>query len=238
MITVLDVETTGLDPTDAVVEIAAVCLDNGNVGEPIASFVKPDRPIPPEASGIHGIIDVDVAEAPELRLAVALVVPANTTFVAAHNARFDRSCLPMLHDKAWIDTYRVSLHLWKDAPNFRNMTLRYWLDLDLPRNGAHRATEDVIVTAHILKRQLEERTIDELIQLSTKRVVLREVDFGKYRGELWAKVPIDYLDWMESVGLGEFEPDIAYTVAMELRRRVPYRYAECAEQRFSLRAAG
>jgi len=57
----LDTETTGLGPTDQVVEIAILDPE----GDPLVeSLVRPTINIPPDAVAIHGITDEMVREAP------------------------------------------------------------------------------------------------------------------------------------------------------------------------------
>ena len=175
---VFDTETTGLKPDngDRVVEIAVVPLRIFDGGRAIGrtdgaqSLVNPGRPIPPEASAIHHIIDEDVENAPDLDTAVDLILQGDTVDVcAAHNAKFDRAFLPMLDGRRWIDTYRCARHLWPDAPKHNNQTLRYYLGIDLPRDvPQHRALPDAIVTAEILSTMLLEQPINELLAL-TKR---------------------------------------------------------------------
>lgn len=220
-IVVIDVETTGLDSEkDRVVEIAAITIGD-HISAGSSSFVNPGRPIPPEASAIHHIIDADVSGAPALDKALASVLLPSTMekvdIVAAHNCRFDRDFLPSLRDKKWIDTYRCSMHVWPEAPAFGNQVLRYWLGIDLPRESAHRALQDATVTAHILMRLLQERDVDDLLKLSTKAVALRKVGFGKHFGALWIDVPTDYLDWCARQNLED--PDVRFTVKTELARR-------------------
>jgi exodeoxyribonuclease X len=163
---VLDTETTGLSPeTDRVVEIAAVPvvgalvdpttgLTQWRVGDGASSLVRPGIPIPPEASGVHHIIDSDVADAPQLGEALDRVLGplwgGQVEICAAHNAKFDRGFLPPLQTKRWLYTWRTSMHVWPDAPSHKNMVLRYWRGIDLPREGAHRALADATVTAHLL----------------------------------------------------------------------------------------
>jgi exodeoxyribonuclease X len=235
MMTVIDIETTGLNPeVDRVVEVAMAGIVNESgalsVGELWRSFVNPHRPIPPEASAVHGIVDDDVADAPDLDAVASAMGFDDFDIIAAHNCRFDRGFLPMLHEKRWIDTYRCAMHLWPDAPNFANQTLRYWLKLDLPRGRAHEAANDVTVTAHILIRQLGERSADELLRLSTKACVLRKVGFGKHFGSSWAEVPSDYLDWALKQ---DFDPDVRFTVRTELARRMSA-YLTPSERRAAL----
>lgn len=234
IIHVIDVETTGLDPaTDKVVEVAAVRLYetwhpqpssapelsvDWEIFELGSTFVNPHCRIPPEASAVHHITDDDVANAPDLDDAVDQILLRRevVTIIAGHAARFDHGFLPMLHDRKWIDTYRCALHIWPDAPNHKNQTLLYWLGIDLPRDGAHRALADATVTAHVLRRMIAERPVDELIRLSTKAVVLKKVGFGKHFGALWVDVPMDYLRWAERQ---DFEPDVKFTIKSEIARR-------------------
>lgn len=222
-IAVVDVETTGLDPEkDRVVEIAAAIVEDGRVVFSRSEFVNPGIPIPPEASGIHHIIDDDVSGAPQLAEALDRVFGAmwndENLIFAAHNCRFDMGFLPMTKGKPWIDTYRCAMHIWPEAPNFANQTLRYWLKIEtgLPRGFVHRAKDDAVVTAHILIRLLQERDLGELMRLSTKAVVLKKVGFGKHFGKLWTEVPFDYLQWAERQ---DFDPDVRFTVKTEISRR-------------------
>jgi DNA polymerase-3 subunit epsilon len=58
---ILDTETTGISPHDEIVQIAVLAPD----GEALLdTLIRPTRSIPNEATGIHGITDADVADAP------------------------------------------------------------------------------------------------------------------------------------------------------------------------------
>ena len=63
---VIDTETTGLDPRSArVVELAMVRIAGGRLdGTSFRRLVNPGEPIPPAATGVHGIDAATVAEAP------------------------------------------------------------------------------------------------------------------------------------------------------------------------------
>jgi len=72
IIRAIDVETTGLDPTDEVVEIAAYHIHDGHLyTTPYHAMVKPARSIPVTACAVHHITDADVAEAPPWNTAIA-----------------------------------------------------------------------------------------------------------------------------------------------------------------------
>ena len=74
IVPVFDVETTGLkaEEGDRVIEVAAVRVGIKSDGTVLIeeqgqrSFVNPHCPIPPQASGVHHIIDKDVEGAPDL----------------------------------------------------------------------------------------------------------------------------------------------------------------------------
>lgn len=95
---VFDFETTGLSPPKGhkIVEIGALALYDGEIRreESFHSLVNPQRPIPWEASKLHGITDPMVAEAPLIHqiLPEFLNFLADSTLIL-QNAPFDLSFL-------------------------------------------------------------------------------------------------------------------------------------------------
>lgn len=84
----IDVETTGCNPLrDRVIEIAVIRTDGG--GE-FSSLVNPGRSLSPFITGLTGICDNDLADAPRFEEIASEVVDLleGAVFVA-HNARFD-----------------------------------------------------------------------------------------------------------------------------------------------------
>ncbi len=229
VITVIDVETTGLTPeADRVVEIAAVEVRQTVepsiwlVGAEAASFVNPRIPVPLEATAVHHIVDADLVGAPDLGEAIDRVMTPmwrdTVDVIAGHNCRFDREFLPPLRDKRWLDTWRCAMHVWPDAPSFGNAVLFYWLGHErLPLIRSHSASFDARMTAAILCRLLKERTVEELLKLSRKAVVLKKVGFGKHFGALWTDVPDSYLSWAS--GVKDMDPDVKFTIKTEIARR-------------------
>jgi DNA polymerase-3 subunit epsilon/CBS domain-containing protein len=68
----IDTETTGLDPASArVIEIGAVRLVGGHIAAapPLQRLVRPEIPIPAQATRIHGFDDAAVAHAPRFEAA-------------------------------------------------------------------------------------------------------------------------------------------------------------------------
>ena len=153
---VIDLETTGLSPRrDRVVEMACVLVENGAIGPAWSTLVDPQLPIPAHATRVHGLTDAHVAGAPAFPIAQRqlrrLCIGAT---VVAHNARFDLSFLPELAHLPALCTVQLARRCFPEAPNFKNQTLREYLQIDVDAT-AHRALGDALVTARILLRCLE-----------------------------------------------------------------------------------
>jgi exodeoxyribonuclease X len=205
---VVDVETTGLDPAkDQLVEIAAVATTFRGVVGMFATLVEPTIPIPPEVTAIHGITDAMVAGYPEAVNALTALEIFEATMRAnvdvAHNRQFDAAFLGR-SKVAGLCTRRLAQHLWPDAPNHRNQTLRYWRDLKFDDYGIqeHRALGDAIVTAALLRDILDDQpqieTVEQLQALSNAPILWKTWWFGKYYSQpiVPASGPDkDYIRW-------------------------------------------
>jgi DNA polymerase III epsilon subunit-like protein/peroxiredoxin len=156
-IVVIDVETTGLDPTrDDLLELATVVLDEGAVGDCWSSLVKPGCAIPAGATAVHGITDSMVAEAPSaLGVAPELRRRCGSHFLAFHHARFDlpfvaallRSAGEPPLDNPVVDTLGLARGLaGLPGHSLQELALR----LGLPAEPAHRALADALTTARLL----------------------------------------------------------------------------------------
>ena len=222
---VLDVETTGLNPQeDRIVQIALVSVHCGRVAQLGAMLVNPERPIPPRASAIHHITNRQVEQAPTW----AAVWPnverllLEVDVIVAHNAVFDRSFLPSVN-KPWLCTKRLAQRLWPSAPNFKNQTLRYWLDLALDAT-AHDAAGDALVTAHVLMREIEayqakgsEDNPAALIQWTDSPVRIEIMPFGKHFGERLADIPVSYIRWALA-NVTDLDPDLRWSLESVLQQ--------------------
>lgn len=84
---VLDTETTGLGPADEIVQIAIL---DGAGAAVMHQLIKPTIPIPPVASAVHGIRDVDVAGAPSFKdIYIRLSALLAGQVIVAYNMDFD-----------------------------------------------------------------------------------------------------------------------------------------------------
>ena len=229
MIRVIDYETTGTneDPNAEIIECGSYDLDQREAGEwrihrPINFMVEPSRPIPPEARAVHHISDAMVQGSPRLREIIADFLDG-ADICAAHNAKIEQHFTPY-KDLRWICTYRCARVVWPDAPVHTNQGLRYWLGLDEADDfeadrsmPPHRATPDAYVTAHLLRRLLAERSIEELLLYSQYPAALKVMNFGKHKGMLFADAPTDYLEWIRDKS--DMNEDVRFTAHRELKRR-------------------
>lgn len=226
-IRVFDIETTGMDAKeDRIVEIAAFdVMPTGSITPAGERLCNPDRAIPPAASAVHHLIDVDVASAPTFEEVWPSFIDPSVTVFAAHNCEFENAFLPTPEGVEWICTYKASLHAWPEAPSHSNQALRYWREFDgrpsFDRGVAwlaHRAGPDAYVTAHLLLDLLRRASVEQLIACTKQPKRYPVLTFGKHRGMKWADVPGDYLAWLRD-GKHEMDADWRHCAKRELIRR-------------------
>jgi ATP-dependent DNA helicase DinG len=154
----IDIETTGLDPArDAVTEIGALRFSERRVENEWSTLVNPGRHIPDFITGLTGIDDAMVRQAPNLRDIVhELEAFAGDAVVIGHNIRFDLSFLQkagILRTNAVIDTYELAAVLMPSAPRYNLGSLGGQLGVLLP--ATHRALDDAKVTQAVFLRLFE-----------------------------------------------------------------------------------
>lgn len=186
----LDTETTGMSPADGhrLVEVARVEIRDGRLGETWSSLLRPGRPIPPDASRVHGITDAMVASAPEAApVARALREACGDTPLVFHNAPFDLPFLVHLFRESGapplmnpiVDTLGLARGLMGPGGNSLGALAQ---KLGLPPEPAHRALGDALTTARLFlalsarwEREKGVRTLAELAaaSLDVMRVTAR-----------------------------------------------------------------
>ena len=179
-----DIETTGLKvTTEAITEIGAVVLKNGQITDTFQTFVNPQRRLTPEIIGLTGITDAMLADAPSLKEALtAFLKFVNGRPLAAHNAPFDISFIRAGCEKVGLPfdpTYVDSLIL---AQNLLPELHKYKLDivadyLDLPAFNHHRASDDAGMVAYMLvpffQKMRDELHIHRIQQINNEMAKLR-----------------------------------------------------------------
>jgi DNA polymerase III epsilon subunit-like protein len=188
-ISMIDCETTGREPTrgDKIVEIAVVRLERLKVVGRWQTFLNPERPIPDDASQVHGIYDEDVVLAPRFKQKAAEF----TAFCAgsvpcAYNESFDRGFVmaelwntggsalggELLGWPRWLDplSWVRSIGRFVVAENGEKVSnsltaacQRYGVEM----TGAHGALADATATALLLEAisgDMPRCTISELLR--------------------------------------------------------------------------
>lgn len=201
VIRVVDVENTGEREGAAVIELGICDVIDGIVDDPIAFLVDPKRPILPEASGVHHLVNADVDGSDELDGVASdvLLQEPKTPYFAAHNAETEVEALGRFVPEAlWICTWKCAMRAWPEAPDFRLQTLRYWLGIgqDPKARPAHRAGPDAYVTARVVALLLGKVPLEQLLIWTQEDPHWPRVPFGQHYGKLWSDVDESYLDWM------------------------------------------
>ena len=209
MFRIFDTETASL--AGGVVEIAWIDIDKDlNVLSQFRSFVTPERPIELAASGIHGIYDDDIQDAPTLAdlLPEWGVTPAK---VIGHNAPFDvRMVFRTLPVEGNLCTLALSRRLLPEAENHKLQTIRQLLGL--PENTAHSALGDVETTLGVLRHLVELSGVDltTLYDRAQEPKILTKMPFGIHKGKSIKNVPLDYREWL--LAQTELPRDLRYTL--------------------------
>ncbi|MFC0201775.1 exonuclease domain-containing protein [Paracoccus rhizosphaerae] len=158
---VFDTETTGLEPSDRIVQIAGLRLVRGRrTGERFETLVDPGRPIPPASTKIHGIDDAAVSGAPTLSQALmAFHHFCDDAVLIAHNAPFDMGFLRraqpetgLQFDNRVLDTVLLSAMIWGQSAVHSLDALSERLGIVIPPEARHTAMGDTIATAEAFLR--------------------------------------------------------------------------------------
>lgn len=149
----LDLETTGLDPTDShIIEIGAAKFHDGTLLETYSTLVNPAVSIPARVTDITGIRNEDMIGAPKL----AQVLPTLAAFVGdstliGHNIDFD---LRFLHKQKLFtshqaaDTYELASVLLPSASRYNLNALMQVFNI-APEGDYHRALTDAIACGRL-----------------------------------------------------------------------------------------
>ena len=150
----IDVETTGLDPTqDEIIEVAALRFTLDGPGEHFATLVKARKPIPMQIELLTGIRQHELATAPPFAaIAGDLLAFIGDAAIVAQNAPFDIGFLAAagLHfTNPVLDTLELARIL---APQLteRNLTALA-LHFGVDYGKAHRALADATATAEVFR---------------------------------------------------------------------------------------
>ncbi len=216
----LDVETTGLEEEDRLVQVAY--LYNNTEKE---ALFHPGREMTVRSMEVTHITNKHLLGKEKFYGSdffndLKKILEDDATVFVAHNATFDVSMLTRegLTVGVIIDTYKLAqaLDIKGDIPAYRLQYLRYHLGIELDDACAHTASGDVRVLVALFERMYEkmhkdlshDEVIKKMIHISSEPVLIKRLNFGKYAGEMVADIARKdrgYLSWL----LGQKESDAA-----------------------------
>ena len=234
-----DIEATGINfRTDRIIELAIVKIQPGGDRETHNFLFNPERPIPAEATAVHGIKDADVKDCPTFsQLAPKISAILEGCDLAGYNVihydipllqvEFERVAVPFdVEGRRIVDAQKI---FHKKEPRDLTAALRFYCSDE--HTGAHGALSDVEATIRVFEGQLARyqdlpRDIDTLSEFCDQRDpswadrkgrfkwINGEliINFGKKQGKLLrdiARFEPSFLRWMLS---SNFPPD-ATTIA-------------------------
>ena len=224
---VADTETTDATPERGVCEVGFVFVDKlGNVLSEHESLIDPQKPISPAASGVHGLTNDDVADAPTLAEFFSDAGEGcyggklkGPIVIIGHRIGFDTHTLKDHVDGEIFElcTLRWIRRLYPDMDNHQLSTAMFALGLPRPKD-AHRVMSDVYSALYLAKHIAERVGVDllELARLSQEPFELARYPFGKWKGHPFSDVPKSYLRWARD-NLTDIDQDLQHTIAKYLK---------------------
>ena len=176
---VVDVETTGLSPTeDRITEISMMKVRDGRLVDEFATLINPLVSIPPEITELTGIDNLMVKDAPPAREIVPTIANfLRDTVFTAHNAPFDWGFVfhTALRERGielinpQLCTVRLSRKIVPQLPSKSLGQVAKFMEIDIP--ARHRASGDAYATAMLLikyisyvEKRYAIKTVEELLK--------------------------------------------------------------------------
>lgn len=175
----LDVETTGANwSRNFVIEIGALRYEGGEVTRVMKTLVRPPEPIPRFITGLTGITDSMVSDAPAFHEVADELIElfSDEAVLVAHNAPFDYSFIKQEFARLGkpfpvkrIDTVRLSRALYPEQARHRLSDLIKYHELSF--ESRHRAYDDAYALVQFWNKilyQFGEEHIEQLINRQTR----------------------------------------------------------------------
>lgn len=166
---VVDLETTGGTPENGrITEVGIVLLDDFEVVKTYQTLVDPGMPIQPFVQKLTGITDEMVRGQPQFgAVAEEIAELIQGRIFVAHNVQFDcrflraelrRSCIKA--DPPRLCTVKLARRFFPGLPSYSLHNLI--MSLELPDFNHHRALDDAMAAAEILKLALQKAGADKI----------------------------------------------------------------------------
>ena len=192
-------------------------------GQIIEMFFKPAAEIEIDAMEVHHITEERVKDCLPVDPEKLKPYFAGRTAVA-HNAPFDVAVMARegITVGEYIDTLKVAQHLLPELSSHRLQYLRYALKLTVGESAtAHDAGGDVEVLIALFKHLKhtvmalflldEDGAVEKMVELTSKKVLMKKLPFGKFKDQLFSDVVKtvagrDYFVWLMR------QPDISDSI--------------------------
>jgi len=173
MYAIVDIETTGLSPSnEKITEIAIIIHDGKKIIEEFSTLINPEKKIPYRIINLTGINNQMVEDAPKFyEVAKQIVEITDDMIVVGHNVRFDYSfirnefkSLGYIYERRTLDTVKLSRKL---IPGRKSYGLgRLCKDLEIVNHARHRASGDAMATTKLFESLLSIDSNPESINLN------------------------------------------------------------------------
>ena len=225
----MDIETTGVEEKDRICELAVII--EAETITTSSDLCKSQKKISTEAMALHHITNEMVKENASCEKSEPYTWLQNNNseenILVVHNAGFS---LAMLEKEGFnskmkcVDTLRCTKALISECEHFGLQFLRYELllykgELRLSEEigvdiCAHRALSDALHIMLLYRTLLEYATLSQLIEISSKPILMQKFPFGKYSGryiEEIASFDSGYLHWMLE-NIKDMDEDLTYSI--------------------------
>ncbi len=222
----IDTETTGVEENDRIVQLA---FKIGGEETWCESLFKPPVPISIEAMSITHITNEHVAnksafKGSSIHYELCELVVRDDVVLVAHNAAFDLRMLvkdEVPVPKRYICTMKIAHHHDKSAEltkhNLQYLRYYYGLKFDDVINP-HDALSDILVLEKLLEFYQKFYTIEEMVAISARPILLKKMPFGKHKGEFFKDIVFSdrsYMEWM--FNSMEMDENMRHTVVHYLK---------------------
>ncbi len=223
MVVFLDIQTTGLEFNDKILSISTLSILDDKI---ITNYdlVNEGKKVPPLASSINHITNEMIKDKVKLKESdtYKFLVENNNedSILVGHNIKFDLEKLNSIGffwEGKIIDTMRVTKHLIPECEFFSLQFLRYELRIYKKEKTAifaHNSQSNVILIKYLYDYLKEMVCDDEMVTLSSKKVLLEKLNFGKYSGRYIEDIVVSdrgYLEWLLG-SASDLDDDLRYSM--------------------------
>ena len=231
---IVDLETTGGKPErDRITEIGIVIFDGEKVIDQYETLINPERSIPQQITQITGITNEMVADAPKFfEVAKKIVEMTEGHIFVAHNVRFDYGFLKeefkslgFTFTRRQLCTVRLSR---EKLPGLKSYSLGNIIrHFDIKVNARHRALDDAIATAELMKIIFTKTDPEETINMMINK--------GIKESKLPKGVTMEYIHALpETAGVYYFRNDYDVIVyigkAINIQKRVIQHFSKITKK--------